>query len=110
MHLRRPFVTLALLLAGALPACHAGDNGRTLVRRPDPIYPALARQMRLEGVILLEIRIEPNGHVSDIKLQKGHPLLVQAAEEAVRQWKFAAGPETTRQIVRVEFVCNFPSH
>jgi TonB family protein len=55
----------------------------------DPEYPLDARRARLEGAVTLECTISPEGEVSDIRVVKGHPLLDQAAIEAVRLWKFA---------------------
>lgn len=68
-----------------------------------PVYPELARQMRLGGSVFLVISIEPGGTVSETKVQSGHPLLTKAASDAVRQWKFAASSAPTEQTVCVTF-------
>jgi protein TonB len=59
-----------------------------LVRQPKPVYPALAKQARISGVVHLAAVISSNGTIQDLKLISGHPLLVQAAMEAVKQWVY----------------------
>lgn len=61
-----------------------------------PTYPEIARKLGLTGTVKLEIVIAPNGSVKETKVIGGHPILVTAAEDAVKKWKFepAAG-ETT---------------
>ncbi len=51
-------------------------------------YPELARRMRIAGVVRLELRLTSNGAVHDSKVLGGNPLLVSAAQEAVKQAKF----------------------
>jgi protein TonB len=53
-----------------------------------PIYPAIATQARVQGVVILECTISPQGKVTDVKVLRGIPLLDQAAMEAVRQWVY----------------------
>jgi protein TonB len=60
-----------------------------LVRRVMPEYPALARNMRVSGTVGLHGTIARDGSVRDLKVLSGHPLLVQAALAAVRQWLYA---------------------
>jgi TonB family protein len=59
--------------------------------------------MRVSGSIMLRITILPNGHVAEVQFEKGHPLLLRAAEDAVRHWRYAAATETTTQTVQVNF-------
>jgi len=54
--------------------------------RPDPVYPALARQMRIEGAVQIEGIIGVDGHMKEVRVVSGHPLLAPAALEAVRKW------------------------
>jgi TonB family protein len=60
-----------------------------LLHSGEPVYPPLARQARISGVVHLEITVGPDGRVENVKAQSGHPLLVPAAMEAVRQWTWA---------------------
>ncbi len=59
-----------------------------LIQRRDPVYPALARQARLQGVVRLEAVIGPNGRVEKAEAISGPPLLRQAAIDAVKQWVY----------------------
>ncbi len=53
-----------------------------------PVYPDIAKQARVQGVVILECTISPQGKVTDVKLLRGIPLLDQAAIDAVKQWVY----------------------
>lgn len=59
-----------------------------LTRQVVPAYPALARSARISGVVRLQGIIGKDGAITNLQLISGHPLLVQAALEAVRQWVY----------------------
>jgi len=59
-----------------------------LVNRVQPIYPPLARQTRISGTVRLHAIIAKNGSVEQLTVESGHPLLVQAALDAVKQWRY----------------------
>jgi TonB family protein len=59
-----------------------------LVRQPRPEYPPLAKQARIQGVVQLQVVIAADGTVKDIAVISGHPLLVPAALDAVKQWQY----------------------
>ena len=59
-----------------------------LVRRVDPVYPAIARPMRLSGNVRLTARIAKDGTIQGLEPLAGNPILVRAAMEAVRQWVY----------------------
>lgn len=59
-----------------------------IIRQVAPEYPALARQARISGVVKLRVVIDTTGSVKNIQVLSGHPLLVPATIEAVREWKF----------------------
>jgi TonB family protein len=61
---------------------------RNLVNRVEPVYPALAKAARIQGVVRFQVVITETGDVADLRLVSGHPLLIQAAKDAVRQWRF----------------------
>jgi periplasmic protein TonB len=76
-----------------------------LIRRVDPVYPPLAIKARSSGIVKLEAIIDEEGNVTDIKVLSGPPLLVNAAVEAVRQWKYSPtilSGEPTRILATVE--------
>jgi protein TonB len=59
-----------------------------LIRRVQPEYPALAKQARIQGTVVLRAVIDREGIIQDLQVISGHPLLVQAALNAVRQWRY----------------------
>jgi periplasmic protein TonB len=59
-----------------------------LIRQPRPVYPPLARQARISGVVRLSAVISRNGTIQELQVVSGHPLLVPAALEAVKQWVY----------------------
>jgi protein TonB len=59
-----------------------------IISRPNPIYPPLARQARIQGKVLLHAIIDKTGHVSELQVLSGHPLLVKAALDAVQKWQY----------------------
>jgi protein TonB len=59
-----------------------------LISGPRPIYPPLARQARIEGVVRLEAVISRDGTVLNLRAVSGHPMLIPAAVAAVQQWVF----------------------
>jgi protein TonB len=59
-----------------------------LIYQPKPEYPELAKLTRTEGAVELEAVIGKDGTIDELKVLRGHPLLVRAALEAVRQWRY----------------------
>jgi protein TonB len=53
-----------------------------------PVYPDIAKQARVQGVVILECTISPQGKVTDVKVLRGIPLLDAAAIDAVKQWVY----------------------
>ena len=58
------------------------------LRGAPPGYPALAQQIGLEGLVIIECRVDRDGNVADARVLRGHPLLNEAALAAVRQWRY----------------------
>ena len=59
-----------------------------LVRQPRPVYPPLAKQARISGVVKLGAIISKDGTIQHLEVISGHPLLVPSALEAVKQWVY----------------------
>jgi len=59
-----------------------------LVAQPRPAYPPLARQARIQGTVKLEAVISKDGTIENLTVVSGHPLLIQAALDAVKQWRY----------------------
>ena len=63
------------------------EAAKLVVQNP-PVYPALAKQARISGTVELSAIIGTDGHVVNLSVVKGHPLLVQAALDAVKNWVY----------------------
>jgi protein TonB len=59
-----------------------------LIRQVQPIYPPLALQARIQGTVRLHALIGKDGRVQKLVVTEGHPLLVPAALQAVKQWLY----------------------
>jgi periplasmic protein TonB len=65
-----------------------GVQQAQLISRIEPHYPFLAVQTRTQGTVLLHATINLDGHITALEVVSGPPLLVQAAVDAVRQWRY----------------------
>lgn len=59
-----------------------------LIRQNQPTYPPLAKAARIQGEVVLKAIISKEGEIQDLQLVSGHPMLVPAAIDAVRQWRY----------------------
>jgi periplasmic protein TonB len=59
-----------------------------VISRVDPSYPLLAKQMKVQGAVVLEALISKSGSIQDIEVLSGPAILSEAAREAVKQWHF----------------------
>jgi TonB family protein len=76
---------------------------RKILSKVAPAYPQLARKMNVCGVVKLLIVIEPDGKVKSTEVIGGNPVLVQAAVEAVRQWRYEPAPQPTHRLIELRF-------
>ena len=59
-----------------------------LIHRIEPPYPMIAKQIHLQGTVVLRAMVGADGAIDQIQVISGHPILAQAAREAVRQWRY----------------------
>jgi TonB family protein len=113
------FVFVAALLAAlfkglpapaqdtSTPRPAESDDGEEPLRkvkvRVPPEYPELARRLRIAGAVKIQVVVSPAGKVRSTKVVGGHPLLIQAALDAVRRWKFEPANEESSLVVEVKF-------
>lgn len=69
----------------ALPSARGEGS---LIRRVEPQYPEEARQQKIQGPVVLDVHIRPDGGVQDVQVISGPPELAQASIDAVKQWRF----------------------
>lgn len=86
-----PYLPVASVPTPAVqPPVRVGGKVRPprLLRRVEPVYPSLAKQAGIEGTVVLEATLGADGHVEELTVLGGHPLLVEAGQQAVAQWVY----------------------
>jgi TonB family protein len=91
----------ALIPVLAMPAVAAND--RLVKSKVPPIYPELAKRMKITGIVKIEAVVDATGKVTSVKTISGSSALQNAAEEAVRKWKFVSGEGNATVDVDVSF-------
>jgi TonB family protein len=102
-------VAVGLLLLGGWAATSSTrawgqeEINRKIKSRVAPVYPELARRMSIPGVVRIQVTVTAKGDVKNTKLVGGHPVLASAALDAVKKWRFEAGPDESTGIVEFRF-------
>ena len=79
-----------------------GLNAATTKVQPE--YPAMAKQLKIEGAVELEALVAENGTVETVKIVSGNPILTRPAVDAIKKWKFApftADGKTVKAVVPI---------
>src|SRR5580698_4172957 len=87
----------------ALPG-HADE--RRVEKRVPPVYPEIAKRMRIAGVVHVEATVSPDGSVTAAKAVAGNKMLSGAAEDAVKHWKFVPGDAQSTVGIDINFEVN----
>ena len=104
-----PADTTAGVTSNAAEHVHISSDAAEIVSQPvKPSYPLLARQMKVQGSVVLQAMISRNGLIQDLRVVSGPPILASAAQEAVKQWHFkphlqGAEPVETETRITVNF-------
>lgn len=107
----RGLAALALLLAAAAafpPKAPAQTpstktSKRKIKLRVSPEYPPLAKQLKVTGKVKIEATVALDGHVTSTKVLGGSPVLVVAALDALKKWRYESAPKETTEIVEFDF-------
>jgi TonB family protein len=94
------------VLSGTALSAQTGttdESKRKVKTKVAPAYPELAKRMSVGGKVKIEVVITPDGHVRSTRVVGGHPLLVQACQDAVKEWKFVSASEETTLVVEFSF-------
>ena len=68
---------------------YSGVHAPVKIRHVDPVYPDAARAAGVRGAVVVELALDLDGRVTDVRVLRGIPGLDQAAIDAARQWEFA---------------------
>ncbi len=98
-------ILLSLFIAPCSPAQEAAGK-RRVVEQSAPAYPTLARSMALQGIVRVEAVVSADGSVKTVDIKGGHPVLAQAAVNAVRKWRWEPATRESREPVEVKFAPN----
>jgi TonB family protein len=107
--LRKTGMLLAVMAVtvGAGVSGLRGQEANEVIRRAktkvQPVYPELARKMKLSGTVKVEVVVAPNGTVKEAKVVGGHPVLANAALDAVKKWRFEPAAGESSGIVDFKF-------
>jgi TonB family protein len=104
-------LALTLLIGGSaeLPRQASAQDASTEVSkrkvrtRVVPEYPSLAKSMNVTGKVKIEATVAADGRILGTRVVGGSPLLVNAALEALKKWRFEPAPKDTTEIVEFEF-------
>jgi TonB family protein len=111
-YVKRPVIALLFLfLASGLvntvlspaPAFAQEELSRKVKSKVAPAYPDIARRMSISGVVKVSVVVTPSGTVRSTKVLGGHPLLVTAAMDALKKWKFEPASEESTGVVEFKF-------
>jgi TonB family protein len=105
----RVWLAVIAIAAGAVAVAglRAQEAQSEIVRRAkskvQPAYPDLARKMNITGTVKLHVTVSPDGTVKDAKVVGGHPVLANAALEAVKKWRFEPATMESSGVVDFKF-------
>jgi periplasmic protein TonB len=115
---RAALLALGALLLSALPlSLFANDLPRVptaaamgaAVHKPPPEYSNIARQLKIEGRVELDVIIDEKGGVEKVTAVSGNPVLTRLAEDALRKWKFTpflVAGKASRVVAQLSFTFN----
>jgi TonB family protein len=87
----------------SLPAVAQGELARKPKTKVAPVYPELARRMNITGSVKVLVVVTPGGALKDTKVVGGNPLLVNAAMDALKKWKFEPADSESSGTVEFKF-------
>lgn len=97
------FCLLTAFGASSSAPARAQESARKLITRVAPKYPEYLQTHEIGGVVRLNVTVTPSGNVKSITPIGGNPILVDAATDAVKQWKYAPSESSDTFEVKLEF-------
>lgn len=103
--IRKMRAASVLLLLISLAGASRADQ-RAVKQKVAPVYPEIAKRLRVTGVVKLAVSVNAEGKVTDIKTVSGNHMLSTAAEDAVYKWKFAPASGESTEDLDINFELN----
>jgi TonB family protein len=76
---------------------------RPIIRKTEPRYPEIAKRMNIAGTVKVFVVVTPDGKVKSVEAAGGHPVLIEAAKQAITQWRFAPASAESRELIELHF-------
>jgi TonB family protein len=92
-----------LILASALALHGTAQEARAIKSKVAPIYPEIAKRMKISGVVKVEATVDADGKVTSVKTLSGNLMLSPAAEAAIRKWRFQAASAESKVNIDLNF-------
>ena len=94
---------IAMAIFQSMPAAAQGELARKAKTKVTPAYPELARRMNITGTVKVLVVVSASGALKDTKVVGGNPLLVNAAMDALKKWKFEPADGESSGTVEFKF-------
>ncbi|HXJ38549.1 MAG TPA: energy transducer TonB [Bryobacteraceae bacterium] len=107
MKLQKKHLIAAVLACAIAQVAASADSQKHLsiqesiaaaTNKPQPQYPAMAKQMKLEGAVNLNAYVTEEGVVERVEPVSGNPILVRSAQDALLHWKFTKQTEDGKPV------------
>lgn len=85
----------------------AAEKTEDLMRRVDPIYPEAAKDARLQGRVVIDGAVVPDGTLRHLRVVSGDPLLAQAAIDAIKGWRYRTASGHSKKQSDTRITVNF---
>jgi TonB family protein len=100
-------VVMTIAAGVGMSGLHGQETQNEIVRRArtkvPAVYPDLARRMSITGTVKVQVVVAPNGSVKEAKVVGGHPVLANAALDAVKKWRFEPAAMESSGVVDFKF-------
>src|ERR1700739_4831477 len=93
----------AAILLCAFAASASGQEARKAISKPAPRYPEIAKRLNLIGTVKVEITIGPDGKIKNTNVIGGHPILINATVDALKEWKYEPAKTETLETLSLDF-------
>ncbi|HWJ47641.1 MAG TPA: energy transducer TonB [Candidatus Udaeobacter sp.] len=79
------------------------EINRRAKNKVPPLYPELARKMKIAGTVKIEVTVGTNGTVKEARVVGGHPVLANSALDAAKKWRFEPAPAESTGVIEFKF-------